>query len=371
MTKNQFKPVWLICAVIVVGIAARLLVAMRSHNFDMDSWWVVADILNHGCNVYAGTDRYNYGPVWFNILHGLDILAGHNHTALRYIIPGFLSLVDIGIFYILWRILGKLAAIFFFLNPITIIITGYHTQFDNLAILLGLLSVLLIGDDFDKPLDRRRLFGLLVLGLSLATKHLFFAFPFWLAVKQKGMNQKLMVLFLPIAVFAAGFLPYWAAGSNGIIHNVFMYHSINNQYFYFYLVPKAVQILFKAQTIWFLVLVISAFVYRQKNALESMLFYTAVLVAASPSIVNQYFAIPMPFVASHLNPLTILYTAVATMHLLVSNDGLFVTGLIVQKCNNVAVCVLVLALIWTTWPQQIKALIDRSLFEVKNQLGLK
>jgi hypothetical protein len=370
-TKNQLKPLWLFWAVIIAGIAARLLVGLRGHNYDMSSWWIITDILNHGGNVYASTDRYNYGPIWFNILHGLDMLGGHNQTALRYIIPGFLSLADVGIFYILWRIFGRVAAIFFFLNPVTIIITGYHTQFDNLAILLGLLSVLIIGDDFEKPVDRRKFLGLLVLGFSLVTKHLLFAFPFWLAVKQKGMLQKLVVLLLPIAVFLAGFIPYWPGGNKGIIQNVFLYQSFNDQYFYYYLVPKAAQILFNAKTIWFLVLFIAAFIYRQKNAVESLLFYTAVLVAASPAIVNQYLAIPMPFVASHFNPMTLLYAAVATMHLLVNIDGLHITGLIVQKCNNVAICVLVLALIWTTWPQQMKALIDKCIFEVKNQFGLK
>jgi len=46
---------------------------------------------------------------------------------------GFLSLVDLGIFFVLWKKFGRPAAALFFLNPISVIITGYQSQFDNLA----------------------------------------------------------------------------------------------------------------------------------------------------------------------------------------------------------------------------------------------
>jgi hypothetical protein len=113
-TKNNPKPDWLFFVVIIVGIAARLLVATSGHNFDMNSWQIVANIVDRGANVYASTVRYNYGPVWFQILHGLNLLAGHNPDVLRYLVAGFLSLVDVGIFCILWRKFGKVAACLFF-----------------------------------------------------------------------------------------------------------------------------------------------------------------------------------------------------------------------------------------------------------------
>src|SRR2546425_238698 len=89
---------------------------------------------------------------------------------------------------------------------------GHNYDVDNFAILLGLVSALLIGDDFDKPLNRRRFLGLSILGLSLMTKHIFFAFPFWLAVKQRGTLQKCAVILLPVSIFILGFVPYWNEG---------------------------------------------------------------------------------------------------------------------------------------------------------------
>jgi hypothetical protein len=372
---NNSKPGWLFFAVLVAGIAARLLVATCGHDYDMDSWQIVAKLADRGDNVYASTDRYNFAPGWFHVLHALNLLAGHNPTVFRYLVAGFLSLGDVGIFFILWRRFGKTAGCWFFLNPISVIITGYQCNFDNLAVLLGLLAVLLMGDEFDRPVSRRKLLGLFVLGLSLVIKHVFFAFPFWLAVKQKGMLQKLVVILIPVFIFALSFVPYWHAGSQGIVQNVFRYRSFTTEFFYRMFVPMFVQFMFNSQTVWFFLLAIFAFIYRQKNTVEFLLLYTCVLVAASPANINEYLAIPGPFVATHLNPFTILYTAVGTLHLLADVNGLHLTGLSRTICIDIAIYLLCLGLVWVTWRQNIMALLKRLLewciSEVKNQLGLK
>jgi hypothetical protein len=372
---NNSKPGWLFFAVLVAGVAARLLVATCGHDYDMDSWQLVANIADRGDNVYASTDRYNFAPGWFHVLHALNLLAGHNPTVFRYLVAGFLSLGDVGIFFILWRRFGKAAGCWFFLNPISVIITGYQCNFDNLAVLLGLLAVLLMGDEFDRPVSRRKLLGLFVLGLSLVIKHVFFAFPFWLAVKQKGMLQKLVVILIPVFIFALSFVPYWHAGSQGIVQNVFRYRSFTTEFFYRMFVPTFVQFMFNSQTVWFFLLAIFAFIYRQKNTVEFLLLYTCVLVAASPANINEYLAIPGPFVATHLNPFTILYTAVGTLHLLADVNGLHLTGLSRTICIDIAIYLLCLGLVWVTWRQNIMTLLKRLLewciSEVKNQLGLK
>ena len=360
---------------LVAGLAARLLVAACGHDYDMDSWQIVAGIADRGDNVYASTDRYNFAPGWFHILHGLNLLAGHNPVAFRYVVAGFLGLADAGIFFFLWRRSGRLAACWFLLNPISIIITGYQCNFDNVAILLGLLAVGLMGDEFDRPVGRRKLLGLLVLGLSLVIKHVFFAFPFWLAVKQKGMLQKLAVILVPIILFALSFVPFWHTGSQGIVQNVFHYRSFTNEFFYRMFLPRFVQFMFDSQTIWFFLLALFAFIYRQKNTLEYLLLYTCVLVAASPANINEYLAIPAAFVATHLNLFTILYTAVGTLHLLVDPNGLHLTALSPTVFIDLAIYLLCLGWVWVTWNQNIRVwlrqFLDWCVAEVKNQLGLK
>jgi uncharacterized protein Usg len=275
----------------------------------------------------------------------------------------------------LWRKFGYLAACLFFLNPISIIITGFHSQFDNLAIVLGMAAVLIMGDDFDKPVDRRKLTGLTVLGFSLMTKHLFFVFPCWLAVKQKGVLQKVIVILVPVLVFLAGFVPYWHEGKQGIIQNVFHYHSLTNQCFYNMFVPLCLQNILSSRTVWLCCLAVFAFVYRRKNTGEFLLAYTCVLVATSPAIVNQYLVIPIAFIATRWNVLSALYTILGTWVLLVHRDGLHILGLLPPMSPNIPICALCFAMIWAAWQPEITAAF-RTVYawcvvEIKNQLGIK
>jgi hypothetical protein len=140
-------------------------------------------------------------------------------------------------------------------------------------------------------------------------------------------------------------------------------------------VPMFVQFMFNSQTVWFFLLVIFAFICRQKRTVEFLLFYTCVLVAASPANINEYLAIPVPFVATHLNPFTILYTAAATLHLLVDVNGLHITSLSQTIYIDISIYLLCLGLVWVTWREKIMALLngllERCIFEVKKQLGLK
>jgi len=364
--------IWL-AAILVLGMAARFGIALLGHNYDFESYRVVADLLAQGKNVYASTTRYNYGPVWFNVIHLLDLLSARDPVIFRWLLVGLLSAVDVGIALILWRRFGKIAAALFLLNPVSIIISGYTNQFDNLAILIGLCAVVLIGDDFDRPIGRRKLLGLVLLGLSLMTKHLLFVFPFWLAVKQKGAVQKILMILVPALIFLAGFAPYWRDGEPGIIQNVFLYRSMYNHYLYSFLLPAFLQNCMSSQTFWFACLALFALVWRKSNGVESMIFYTAVLVAASPAITIQYLAIPLIFIATQLNCLTVIYTIMATVVLAVHPNSLRLPGVFPPMFPNIPVYILALAVAWSAWRAQITAaakfLYGRSKVEMENQLG--
>jgi len=343
---------WL-AIVLGAGLAARFWISTFGHNFDLESYRLVVGIVEQGKNVYANTDRYNYGPVWFNVLHVLDLLAAHNPAVFRWLLIGFLSAADVGISYVLWRRFGRLAATLFFLNPISIIITGFHNQFDNVAILTGLSAVLLFGDDFEKPVDRRKFCGLLVLGLSLMTKHVLFAFPLWLAVKQRGLLQKMVILAVPTAVFLAGFLPYWAGGHAGIVENVFHYHSMNTAHFYNFFMPAGTNYFLSAGEVWFVFLILFAFLCRPRNGFESLLLYTGVLVAASPATTNQYLAIPAALMSVFPSLLFLGYAALATFQLCADGNGLHLLKHWHGRYDDLAIYGLVCALLWLFWRRQI------------------
>jgi hypothetical protein len=181
-------------------------------------------------------------------------------------------------------------------------------------------------------------------------------------------------------LWGLGFAPLQGADSipralRVVFYYVFLYRSYTTEFFYHMFLPMFVQYMFNSQTVWFFLLVIFAFIYRQKNTMEFLLLYTCVLVAASPANINEYLAIPGPFVAKHLNPFTILFTAAGTLHLLVDVNGFHLTCLSQTICIDIAIYLLCLGLVWVTWRQNIiawfKRFLEWCILEVRNQLGFK
>lgn len=346
-------PPWLPWALAAVGVSVRLLFTTRGFNGDVEAWQLVAGLVHDGQNVYASTTHYNYGPVWFHVLHALWHVSGKEPGVFRVAVAALLSLVDVGIFSALWRRLGRMVAISFLFNPISVLLTGYHRQMDNLALLLGILAVLLIGDRVEGPLSWRKVSGLALLGVSISTKHILFAFPLWIAVKQKGLLSKLAFLAIPTGLFLLAFVPYWADGRDGIIENVFLYVSRHHEHLYRSVVPSTMQLVLSARLFWLLALALGAVLFRRWNTLDSLLVYTCLLVATSPALANQYLAIPVPFVAANPNPFTFLFTVAGTCHLLVDADGLHVgalSGLLGAGRDwyyTILVHLLVLGLVWS------------------------
>lgn len=315
---------WWVIGLLLAGVGLRFAMMKRGHNFDMESWRLAADITNHNGNVYAETYRYNYGPIWFEVLHLLDRVAqlfSNPYHAFRFLVVGVLTLADLGIWYMLRKKFGFVAGFLFFLNPISIIITGYHNQFDTVAVCAALAAAVVYGDE-KGGLTRRKWWGLVLLGLSLTVKHVFFLFPLWLAVRQKGWREKLIVLSVPIAIFGLSFVPFWAQGHAGILKNVFGYSSFNNAPFWYTVLPQFIQAFVSIKVLFFGALIVFAFVMRKRPIVESLLVYSIVLVAFSAAIANQYLAIVCAAIAVFPNVFYLLYTFSASLMLAMSDAGL-------------------------------------------------
>jgi hypothetical protein len=275
-------------------------------------------------NVYANTTRYNYGPAWFYILRVLDMVPGFGADptwSLRWKVAVLLSAVDLCLLFLLARRFGIEAGILFWLNPIAIIITGFHGQFDNLAVLLALVAAQMIGPA-SPPSIRRQIGGLLILGGSLIVKHVFFFFPVWLAFQQPSRLRKSLCLIIPTTIFIASFVPYVGGGGGaGIVNNVFLYRSLSNSPFWLGVAPRVV--VDKVPILIFFLgsLTICGLLWRKLDSLNSALRYSVALVVFSSALANQYLAIPLAAIAVRPNVLYLLYTLVGTVFLIASSDG--------------------------------------------------
>ena len=323
LTQKEMVTIGLI---LFTGIILRFLVTSFPHNFDFESYLIQGEIVSEFGNIYARTSRYNYGPIYgifMGILYSIASLFGNSITVFRYLIVALLTLADIGILAILVFKYKTIAmGAFLFLNPISIIITGCHHQFDNIAILFALIALVFVNDE--ERINKKDMFFVAFLSVSLMTKHIAVFFLFWILINRKmWFKRRIFYSMIPPVIFLLSFVPFFrGAGKEGIINNVFLYKSFNNfpllmDQLKWFEVPE------QFFTAIFVVLLLGCGIYfRKKDIGQSFFLYLVGIVAFSSAIANQYLAIPLVGLALLSKNVKYVYTLVGALHLILSSDGL-------------------------------------------------
>lgn len=126
----------------MLALVVRLIVASLTTGADYDiiSYHIQAQsVLTHH-NIYAFTDRYPYPPVWVWLVALAQWIA--NTTGLPFVwlvrLPGIMG--DVLIVTLLQRYKSNKAALFYAMNPVSILITAGHGQFDGLVMSLVVVA---------------------------------------------------------------------------------------------------------------------------------------------------------------------------------------------------------------------------------------
>ncbi len=355
------RPSWRAVALVALaGVVLRLAISFLGSNFDLESWRIIAGIMDHGGNVYAETYRHPYGPPWFLVLHLLDRLPDLGfspESAFAFKVTAFLTLIDLAIYAVVMRRFGLLAACLFLLNPISVFITGYHRQIDNIAILIALLAICRLerGKGVMNSLP-----SLILLGISLSVKHVFLFLPIWLAMKETGLLRKVLFVTVPIAVFALTFVPYWAEGSKGIVENVIHYRSFDNAPFWRLFGPELLNAAIPAVALFGGAMLIAGLALAKSDVMDIFLIYLVCLVVFSSALANQYLVIPAIAIAVNRNPVYAIYVAWSVFYLAIDRDGLMINffGSHWMRATAITryICVglLALGLVLQLWPGQFR-----------------
>ncbi len=164
-TARTASSLWI---VVLLALALRLVVVALTNGagFDIVSYGIQAkSVLSHH-NIYTFTDRYPYPPVWVWVVGLLQWLA--NTAALPFgrlaRFPGIAG--DVCIVALLHRTKGTRAALFYALNPVSILITAGHGQFDGLVMAFVVAAWLL----WDSPQRPHGAWAALALGGAIALK---------------------------------------------------------------------------------------------------------------------------------------------------------------------------------------------------------
>lgn len=280
----------------VLGVILRYWAMSIGSGFDFESFCIVGELVSHFKNVYAETTRYNYGPIFF-LIQGVSYITAHLlsrdiQQTYRVILVGLFTLTDFAIAMWLARRYNLKTSLIFFLNPISIVITGYHNQFDNMAILLALISCRYYNED--ENFTKKDWLFVLFMALSLTMKHILFLFPFWLFVKQGlPFKKKIVYVFLPPFLFGLSFIPFVLGNIDafyGVARNVFLYRSNPISPLLGELLGIPLQFYF---SLYILIMVLAAFVFRKQSYDYILMLYLISMFTFSSSMAPQYYVIPL------------------------------------------------------------------------------
>lgn len=299
---ESHKIFWCV-SLILICIAARFIAGAFSLGyFDFRMELLTGEIAASGRNVYAEQRFYNYGPAFFIVLGWFYKAASHfsnNILAFKFMILSLLTLADLLTAHLIAKKAGLIWGLLFFLNPLSFLTASYLSQFDGIALAFAAYGIYYLEESAEREsLSINDIYGIILLSLSLITKHILWALPLCFLVNNKiHMRKKILYAFIPPVIFLLSFMPYWNEGYQGIISNVFMYRARNNLPLFFLDILNPAGIYLPLQKhICFVIyggfMLACAYIFRHERIFSMFLLYTISMVCFSSAISTQYLSIP-------------------------------------------------------------------------------
>lgn len=333
----KLKPISLLIFIIIcLGFLTRINLAAINHRTDSDGFVIDARLFLEGKNIYLYQPYYNYSPLFFYVLGFLGKLGELVPSIpTKVIIHWFLSAIDILTAILLIKLarerkikIWKTVALFI-LNPVSIIISGYHGQFDNLAIFFLLWVILLSGIDRSSRSHKENFLIWFILTVGLTIKHtiLFPAFSCLMHFSKK-IYIAVFLFIATMLVFLTSFLPFLPEAYSQIVQNVFKYKSMEGLYGVSYILAKYCSACqdpdtnFIIRNVFLLAgLAFVAFIRHRDTARSALLSFLFFLTFTT-GIGGQYFVFPIALGALFPSFWFYLYSIVVTLFLL-GNDWEF------------------------------------------------
>ncbi len=320
------RAIGLVLLAMGIGVGLRLyLAACYYGNYDQQSFEIVAGIVRRGGNVYAETHRYNYSPLWSYCLLALSHISEWSSLEFHFVVRAFATVVDLADAALIALLAGRVASrkmstafAFYLLNPVAILLTGFHGQFENLALLPLLAGTYLCTVHPKRPPGM----SVWLLGtLAILVKHIT-AFGVWMLFVYAFPTRRraLGMAVLSMMLFSASFLPYLSEGAAGIIANVLLYSSLPGVYGIGMLLPPELSKVM-------LVVVLGLLPFLSKDRLNlslvrAMELSTVTLLALIPGFGVQYLIMPVVLGSVSGSVHYFLYSGAGAVYLLTSRYNL-------------------------------------------------
>jgi hypothetical protein len=157
-------------------------------------------------------------------------------------------------------------------------------------------------------------------------KHILLVFPLWVALRKPDLRSRITALAVPVAVFGAGFLPFWWSARQGIMDHVVNYRSTDNAPLLRLLLGPGISR--GTVVLVFVVVLVAAGIAlaRAKFRIDhALLVYLVLAVAFAPAIANQYLAILIATAAVLWSLPFLVYSVYALLYLAQDSDGMHIS----------------------------------------------
>lgn len=305
------------------GIGIRLDLAVREANFDTESYWLVSELKSQGRNVYQHTWRYNYGPGWMEVLSLMRKAGADSAEALRMSVALLLAGVDSVLGLLVAAASGSSIGAIFLLQPLSWVLSGTHSQFDNLALLWLLAALALLPKEGTAPGWPRLLAIAFLLGVSLVFKHLALILPVVFLFQNWSWPKRLALFLAPGILFYLSFAPYSLIWPRLEPH-VFQYQASFSYSWWdhppsflraFWARGDGSKHIFWFKLVFILMLAGTLWRFRQRPWLEQGALYLLAAFALQPGCAIQYLAILTLALVLRPTRLGVLLLVAGTQHL--------------------------------------------------------
>jgi hypothetical protein len=315
---------WAMMLVVVSGTAIRLYLAYRFYgNFDTQSNEIIASIVIRGGNVYAETYRCTQAPPFSLLLGALKHLQLHFPSLpFHFVFRAFLTGIDLLTLGVLLALANPdstsrvRVAAFFYLNPVSILITGYHGQFENMTILLLLTGAFIAQRLKDRPFLAKTILWAFATCAMILKHNVFYELIVCIKTIVRNVWAQIALLAVSSAIFLGLFIPYWDKGSHGIIHNIFLYSSGVGYYGI-----SSICHFPPLKYAFIVALFVFPYLLRGEDLVRKFLVCVLFFLVFTTGIGEQYFALPIAFGALRPSKGAFVFTVTAGMFLLGSTNN--------------------------------------------------
>lgn len=202
---------------------------------DVKNMHDAGNLLLSGISPYSNPHLYPYPPLWMFAEAGTAALTNITNLSFHVLIKFLPNLADILITLLLFKFLRKQkvnptpAAIWslaYILNPLTIIISSAHGQFDSIVSLLTIFSIYLLSYPSKKFY---RILSPVILGVAISFKaNPAMILPVFLFFGQRSLFERGRFLLLACITIGIIFLPFLALDFKAALSSVLGYSGVSD-----------------------------------------------------------------------------------------------------------------------------------------------